>query len=204
MVILLLAMPMFALSTSAEPAQHTSGIVQTHPSQGPVTVVEGASARLVATDSGITVTFQTSGLAAGHAHTLWIVIFGRPDLCLASSCTPTDLLTRTDIVEANVVYGAGQVVGQNGKATFAAHLPTGDVAGGWYTNPLTNPRGADVHLVINDHGPVIPGMVSEMIHTYRAGCTDASIPPPFPATARADGTPGPNTCRLMQAAVLEQ
>lgn len=41
-----------------------------------------------------------------------------------------------------------------------------------------------------------------MIGTYRAGCTDASLPAFVPATAFADGTPGPNTCRLCQTAVL--
>ncbi len=43
----------------------------------------------------------------------------------------------------------------------------------------------------------------EMIRTYRTGCTDASLPAIFPPAAFADGTPGPNTCRLYQAAVFE-
>jgi hypothetical protein len=42
----------------------------------------------------------------------------------------------------------------------------------------------------------------EMIQTYRAGCTDSSIPGIFPASARADGTPGPNTCQLYQMAAF--
>jgi hypothetical protein len=61
----------------------------------------------------------------------------------------------------------------------------------------------DVHLVLNDHGPVLTEFMPEMTHTYRAGCADASLPGIFPATARADGTPGPNTCRLWQVAVFE-
>jgi ubiquinone/menaquinone biosynthesis C-methylase UbiE len=42
-----------------------------------------------------------------------------------------------------------------------------------------------------------------MIRTYRAGCTDASLPAIFPASAKGDGQPGPNTCRLWQLAVFE-
>ena len=62
---------------------------------------------------------------------------------------------------------------------------------------------AEIHLVVNDHGPAIPGMVDEMLHTYRGGCTDDSLPPPFPATAKSDGAPGPNTCRLYQSATFQ-
>jgi hypothetical protein len=60
-----------------------------------------------------------------------------------------------------------------------------------------------VQFVVNDHGPLLPEFLPEMIQTYRAGCTDASLPAIFPATARGDGTPGPNTCRLFQVAVFQ-
>jgi hypothetical protein len=63
--------------------------------------------------------------------------------------------------------------------------------------------GAEIHLVINDHGPMIPEFMPGMIHTYRGGCADSSpFPAIFPATALADGVVGPNTCRLYQAAVF--
>jgi hypothetical protein len=211
--LLLLALPAFTLTAgaSSEPsasasaaAGHTRASVVTHPSQGPSTVVNGASAHLVSTNNGITVVMSTKQLVEKNPHTLWVVVINRPDLCLTSPCTSTDILTRTDIVKANVVYGSGFQPRKLGLAVFAAHLPTGPVAGGWYENDFTNPRGAEVHLVINDHGPAIPGMVNEMLSTYRAGCTDESIPVLFPATARADGTPGPNQCRLVQMAILQQ
>jgi hypothetical protein len=60
-----------------------------------------------------------------------------------------------------------------------------------------------VHLILNDHGPVLAEYMPGMISTYRSGCTDASLPPIFPASAKADGTPGPNTCRLWQMVVFE-
>ena len=41
-----------------------------------------------------------------------------------------------------------------------------------------------------------------MIQTYRAGCTDASLPGIFPPTAKSDGEPGPNSCQLYQVAVF--
>jgi hypothetical protein len=201
--ILMLALPAMTLSASAAPVQRTTTTVMTHPSQGPVTEIEGASAMLWATDAGIFALMQTRQLEIGHPHTLWIVMINRPELCEATPCTPNDVLMRTDIVEANVVYGAGRVI-RGDSTPFMTFLPTGDVDGGWFDNALTNPKGAEIHLVLQDHGPMIPGLTLEMTRTLRAGCTDASIPAAYPPVAFADGTPGPNTCRLVQAAIFQQ
>lgn len=35
---------------------------------------------------------------------------------------------------------------------------------------LTNPTQAEIHAVVRTHGPVIPGMVDEQIHTFNGGC----------------------------------
>ena len=81
--------------------------------------------------------------------------------------------------------------------------PVGAIAGPWFAGEeFDEPFTAEVHGVINDHGPVIDAFMPAMVRTYRAGCTDASLPAIFPPTAFADGTPGPNTCRLYQTAVF--
>jgi hypothetical protein len=74
----------------------------------------------------------------------------------------------------------------------------------WFGNGFTNPMGAEIHVVINDHGLLIPDMADTMLNTYRGGCQDEGLPPPFPATAISDGEPGPNTCRLVQFAIFQQ
>jgi hypothetical protein len=189
---------------SPNAAQHTSAPVSTHPSQGPVAVVSGATAKLVTNDSGAHVNLQTSGLAAGHPHTVWFVAINRPDLCLGPTCTTSDVLTRTETVDAEVVYLTGNVVGNDGTAGFGGSIHAGDVPKGWFGNGLSNPRGAEIHLILMDHGPKIDGLVSNQISTLRGGCTDSSIPMAFPPVAFADGIPGPNTCRLVQVAILRQ
>ena len=197
--------PAAGQDANAEAARHTSAHVSTHPSQGPVTVVPGAIATLVTTDAGAQVTLRTSGLAAGHPHTVWFVAINRPDQCAAApTCTAGDILFRTEAVDAEVVYLTGAVVGNHGKAGFAGSIRAGDVPHGWFGNGLTNPRGAEIHLILMDHGPAIPGLVDNQISTLRGACTDASVPAAFPPVAFADGTPGPNTCRLVQFAVLAQ
>jgi hypothetical protein len=191
-------------AASPNAAQSTSASVFTHASQGPVTLVPGAIATLVTNDSGAHMTVRTSGLAAGHPHTVWFVAVNQPDQCLTRPCTPTDILFRTATVQAEVVYLTGSVVGNNGMAGLGGSIRAGVVPNGWFGNGFTNPRGAEIHLILMDHGPKIPDLVANQISTLRGGCTSSSIPAAFPPAAFADGIPGPNTCRLVQFAVLEQ
>lgn len=157
---------------------------------------------LVRRDGGISFRLNTTDLRPGHAYTVWLVIINHPEECAASTCTADDIFHNPE-VNAQVTFGAGHVVGKGGRAGFAGQQPVGPIEEGWITDRgLERPRHAQIQLTLNDHGPTISGMVDEMIHTYRAGCTDESLPPIFPATARADGTPGPNTCRLYQSAVF--
>lgn len=193
-------------------AQHTSAGVFIHPSQNPAAPqIPGAIATLVANDNGIHMSLRTSQLESGHAYTIWWVIFNAPENCAGGmfggqqlTCVPADVLFNAAVVDGEVAYAAGHVVGSSGRSSFAASLRTGPVPGGWFGNGLTNPRGADIHLVMMDHGPAIPELVASQISTLRGGCTDESVPAAFPPVAHADGIPGPNTCRLVQFAVLEQ
>lgn len=190
-------------AASANGAQHAQADVFTHPSQGPSVQVPDAMARLVRHNNGARATLQTRDLAPGHAHTLWWVVINAPENCASSPCSSADVLFSDDVVQANVAYGGGNVVGGSGKATFAAHFSTGPVPGGWFASEFSNPRGAEIHLILMDHGPPVPGLVSDQISTLRGGCTDESVPGAFPPVAHADGRPGPNTCRLVQVAILE-
>jgi hypothetical protein len=185
-------------------AQLTSATIFTHASRGPVTVVEGARATLETNDAGARMTFQTRGLQPNHAYTTWWVLFNRPENCATTPCTAADVLFNTAAVEGEIAYATGHVVGGSGRGTFAARVSTGAVERGWYGNGFTNPRGAEIHLVLMDHGPAIPALVADQISTLRGGCTNQSVPAAFPPVAHADGIPGPNTCRLWQFAILVQ
>lgn len=166
-------------------------------------VGDGATAQIVRTEEGLSYSLRTSGLRAGHAYTLWVVVMNNPGACATTPCGAPEILTNP-AVGGQITYGAGHVVGGSGQAGFGGTLRAGAIPNGWLSGVgLTNPLGAEVHLVLNDHGPVLNEYMPEMIQTYRAGCTDASLPGIFPASARADGTPGPNTCRLWQVAIFD-
>jgi hypothetical protein len=162
-----------------------------------------ATAQLVRTENGISYSIRTEGLRAGHAYTLWVVVINNPAACTVSPCSPPVDIIGNAATNSQIIYGGGHVVGGDGQAGFGGHLSAGPLPEGWLANRgLDNVMGAEVHLVLNDHGPVLTEFMPEMIKTYRAGCTDASLPGFFPASAKADGTPGPNTCRLWQVAIF--
>jgi hypothetical protein len=88
--------------------------------------------------------------------------------------------------EADVLYGAGHVIGGAGQTTFAGSRQVGDASGSIFA-PLglpapglqDAPDGGDP-LRGSSHGPAIPGLVSDMIHTFNGGCQPLGAPFPDP------------------------
>lgn len=179
--------------------------VNWHAQQAPlgnVGQVEGASASLVRNNNGISYRIQTEDLNPGNAYTLWLVVINNPEECSTTPCPAPELLGNP-AVDAQVGYAAGVVAAGSGKVTMAGSAKIGPL-GGWLANrSLEDPHAAEIHLVVNDHGPKIPEFMPGMIKTYRGGCSDASpFPAVFPPIAIGDGEAGPNICRLAQAAVF--
>ena len=176
--------------------------VEWHPQSGLAGAVgDGAAATLVRRPDGVSLGFRTTRLQPGHAYTLWFIVVNEPSACAATPCSAPDILLNP-ATEAQITRAAGHVVGARGHTALASAFRVGALDGWLPGGELTNPLTAEIQLVLNDHGPVLAGYLSDMIHTYRAGCTDASLPAIFPASAKADGAPGPNSCQLYQAAVF--
>ncbi|WP_420335391.1 hypothetical protein [Roseibium sp.] len=171
-------------------------------SEQPAKPIKGSRARLSRTANGATMTLRTSELVPGHVTTAWWVIMTRPENCSAKPCTAEDVIGRVAEVGTQIVYADGVINAPDGSADFAAYLPAGSVSGGWYDQRFDRPETSEIHLVLNDHGPLLPDIAASMLTSYRGGCRDDSLPPPFPDTAKADGTVGPNTCRLIQDAIF--
>jgi len=209
-VLILLAL-MALLTTAAiaqEPmdttAQVTTVPIMTHPSRGDMMEIEGATATVIATEDGIAVRFATQELEENHAYTLWVAMMNNPEACSVRPCPGPETLMNSDLIETEVTQGSGLLYSDNTRMELTAFIPVGDVEDSWFENGLTNPTGAEIHLVLMDHGELIPEMAVEMLNTTRGGCTDESVPPPYPDNAKADGEPGPNTCRGMQLAIIQQ
>ncbi len=164
---------------------------------------------------GVSFSLATTQLVPGNAYTLWLVIFNNPDGCQAptpiSSCSPDDV--GNPAAMPDIVYGTGHVAGGSGQATFSGYRPAGDDSGsisepiGLPAFGLVNPEGAEIHLVVHEHGPKLAQYLPDMIQSVAGGCTEAGIPAPGVAspfnayTGPEYGERGPNTCRSIHFAV---
>jgi len=195
-----LAAPVMASGTI-----HQTTSVNWHAQQaslGRVGAVDGAWAQLVRNENGISFRINTHSLTPGNAYTLWLVVVNNPGECDPSPCTAPDIVLNTD-TRSQIRYAAGHLVGGSGLGTFVGSVGEGPLTGWLPERSLDDATAAEVHLVINDHGPMLAGLMPGMIRTYRGGCSDESpFPPVFPNTALGDGEAGPNICRLYQSAVF--
>jgi hypothetical protein len=164
---------------------------------------------------GVSFSLTTSQLEPGNAYTLWLVVFNNPDGCQAptpiSSCSAADVGNLAAMPD--IVYGTGHVAGGSGQATFSGHRRAGDDSGS-ITDPIGLPafglvdsEGAEIHLVLHEHGPKLARYLPDMIHSVAGGCIEAGIPEPGVAspfnayTGPEYGERGPNTCRSIHFAV---
>ena len=141
--------------------------------------VVGAEAGLVTNDTGASMTLRTAELTPGDAVTVWWVVFNHPENCSGPApghpfqCGRSDLFVPS--VGASVLYAAGHVIGETGTGDFGGHLAVGDTSGALFGPGLLAPRTAHIHLVVHDHGPARPDIVSQQIHTFgvcNPTCTD--------------------------------
>ncbi len=141
-------------------------------------LVPGASSKITRNDSGVTTTFHATGLERGHAYSLWLVVFNVPGACDAP-CDEPDVVPGTD-AEVDLMAVVGNIAGQSGKATFSGRRSVGDNSGSLFVQfgapapGLTDVYGAELHLVLRDHGPAIPGQIPHQIMSYEGGCTPGS------------------------------
>ncbi|MEO9898634.1 MAG: hypothetical protein ABJD13_17610 [Paracoccaceae bacterium] len=99
-----------------------------------------------------------------------------------------------------VSLAASGVVADDGTISLASFLPKGDVEGNFFDTTFHSPESAEFHLPIHNHGPLDPGIVDEMLTSFRAGCSDESLPEYYPQTALSDGVAGNFDCKTVQVA----
>jgi hypothetical protein len=194
-------------ATLATPAaRSTQPVVQTWDG------TQVGSSTLLRSDAGLSANFNSSGLPAGQAVTLWFVIFNNPSAC-AATCGLWDLLFN-EAAGGDFLVGAGAVTGGNGTANFGAHLSVGDISGsafpeiGMPDRPigLSNPWGAQVGLLLHSHGPAVPGVVlKDQISSFTGGCTvflgDLELPGSGIADSADDVPDAVGECSTMLASV---
>jgi hypothetical protein len=166
---------------------------------------------LTRTDTGISAVLHTSELLAGHAMTLWFIVFNNPSACGSSPCSIEDLLLNP-AVQGDFLIAAGHVVGGNGQAVFGGALQVGDIRGsGWIElgNPdravgLIDPRHAEIHLAVHSHGPALTGEeLKAQISSYTGGCETFLGNQYGIAQGPQDVPMAPHECSTIQASVYQ-
>ncbi len=136
---------------------------------------------LVRTVDGISMNIDTTDLPGG-AYTMWWVIFNDPSKCSDGECGENDVLPPPGTPGAKVSPGwvPGGIVGPDRVGHFSAHLGIGlDGAPGQvlFGDGLTNPMGAEVHVILRYHGPVIwndADALLKQLDSYQGNCTPES------------------------------
>jgi hypothetical protein len=134
------------------------------------------TATLLRNNNKISMTFHAENLTPGNAYTIWWVIWNKPENCAVPYACDLGDFGITQLVEVDALFAAGHVVGNSGVGNFAASRNEGDISGS--TNylfnepafPLEDARTAEVHLLLKDHGPAIPGQVNDQISSFLGGC----------------------------------
>jgi len=199
MAVLMVSGVLWVQNGLAEPASKSYGVLHPQLPDGSISPdpVEGSSATLVRTDTGLTMTIHTSGLDPGAAYTVWWVIYNNPQHCATDPCTFADL-DNAD-VQGTILNATGHVIGNNGVGNFAAHLAEGDTSGlslpvafPGDTVGLVDARKAQILVGVRSHGQPIPGMVKEQTSMYNGGgCHDLeSDPPAFDPTDACEDVQG--------------
>ncbi len=128
--------------------------------QNPLSMTAGTMRRF---DTGFSATVLTF-VTPNTAQTLWAAIFNRPEHCTnpvmdssgpVSNCSSADFSNPK--VQASVVWVTGGSIDSTGLLSLNGQLGIGP--GGLpgpvnFGGGLTNPKGAEIHLVVRDHGPV--------------------------------------------------
>lgn len=164
--------------------------------------IEGSTVLLHKSAAGAAMTLETSALKPGHAITVWFVAIQSPENCTSNPCTPKEAMGMAEMMNPVATNAGGAVVHADGRIRVQGFLPVGEVKGNFYDTTFATPETSEYHIVVHDHGPLIPDLAADQLSTFRGGCTAKSVPPFYPDTSRTDGEGGPNTCITQQVALF--
>lgn len=136
-------------------------------------VIDGATAGLTRNSNGLSATLSTRLPVGGNAMTLWWIIFNNPAGC-TGGCGPDEIGAfvasggTANPSELSVLNADGRVVPSSGRTTFSARLNVGSDGPGEVLIPggVTNPRGAEVHLLVVDHLAASPDPDIRWLQTH--------------------------------------
>jgi len=191
LMLLMLIFPASALADSHEADVFVFG--------SPRRVIRHAEAKLVRDDDSVDLDLETYRVGDEHTFTVWWIIFNNPAACATTPCGPGDLPQNggNPAVQGAGLWATGGLSDDDGELKLTAHLeennPPGQVLPWSDPDGLLDAEGAEIHIVIRDHGPEQDGLLYAQTHTFGGGCNNT---PPIL------GTNGNYACVDVQAAIF--
>ena len=138
------------------------------------------TSELVRDEEGISMSIDTTDLPVG-VFSIWWVIFNNPSGCTNNDCGGSDTAPggAPNPAEASILWATSGIVGPDRVGHASAHLKVGleNAPGEVLRGPaLTNPLGAEVHLVVRYHGaPQFsdPEVLAEQFTIFAGDCARA-------------------------------
>ncbi len=131
----------------------------------------GSAGTMIRSKKAVDVRMAMSGLDANSAYTTWWVVWNDPSACATDPCTGADIGGPGN----SVFYAAGFVTDSSGTANLSVHLRSGKLPDGLRVLipgglKKGNGFGAEIHMIVQWHGSILPGSVSQQIGDFFGAC----------------------------------
>ncbi len=133
--------------------------------------VVGSAGTMIRSKKEVDVRMAMSGLDANSAYTTWWVVWNDPSACATNPCGLADLGGPGN----SIFYAAGFVTDSSGTANLSVHLQSGKLPDGLTVlipGGLKKGNGfdAEIHMIVQWHGSILPGSVGEQIGMFLGAC----------------------------------
>lgn len=131
----------------------------------------------------VSIEINTTGLASYGAYSFWWVVFNKPQKCehgiAPNLCGLMDLpaFGGNPAIDASLFWAGGAVATADGSLSASAEVsknkPRGEVVMGT-TKGLRRVSGAEIHIVLRNHGTAVLGGIANQIGSFNGGCPPAA------------------------------
>ena len=133
--------------------------------------ITSSAGTMIRSKKTVDVRMAMSGLDTNSAYTVWWVVWNDPSACATNPCTVGDLGGPGN----SIFYAAGFVTDNSGTANLSVHLNSGKLPDGLTVlipGGLKKGNGfdAEIHMIVQWHGSILPGSVSEQIGMFEGAC----------------------------------
>ena len=145
---------------------------------------ERGTSDLVRTVDGLSMNIDTVDLPIG-SYTMWLSIYNNPDQCSNGDCQPlvdTGAGGIPNPAEGSILWLTAGYVGPDRMGHFSSRVGLGEEGAPGVIvmgSGVTNPMGAELHLILRYHGPTMwddMEMLSAQATQLHGGCTKGGGP----------------------------